>query len=271
MGVLDKLEKKFRRVGIPNITLYLVFGQGLMYFLAMTNRPEIVKLIALIPIQVLRGEVWRLVTFVFTPPSTHPIFLFFALYLFYLMGTSLENYWGTFRYNLFLLIGYLATVAVSFLTPSFPASVTFLAGSVFLAFATLNPNFQLLLFFIVPVKIKWLALLTWISYGVMMLSPGWTTRLLILASICNYLVFFGRDILLRIRAGRWRMERKAREFSRQNDPIHRCSICGITDKDNPEMTFRYCTKCEGTPCYCQDHIRNHPHLGPQQPDQKPSE
>ena len=92
MSLLDKLEKRFRRVGIPNITLYLVFGQGLFYVLAWTGKPEILRTIALISILVLRGEVWLLFTFVFTPQMVHPIFLFFALYLFYMMGTSLESY-----------------------------------------------------------------------------------------------------------------------------------------------------------------------------------
>jgi len=124
----------------------------------------------------------------------------------------------------------------------------------------LNPNFELALFFILPVKIKWLALLTWIGYFIQIAFGNWTTRLLILASLCNYLLFFGRDITLRIRSHRWRMERTAREFARQNDPIHRCVLCGITDKDDPDMTFRYCTKCEDTPCYCQNHIKNHEHI-----------
>lgn len=259
MALLDKLEKKFRGYGIPNLTLDLVIGQLLVYILSLSGRVPS-DFFYLIPAKVLEGEVWRLLTFMFMPPLTHPLFLFFALYLFFLMGSSLENYWGTFRYNIFLLIGYVATVAASFLTPHYPATNIFLGGSVFLAFATLNPNFELALFFILPVKIKWLALLTWIGYFFQIAFGNWTTRLLVLASICNYLIFFGRDIILAIRARRWRMERTAREFARQNDPIHRCTTCGISDKDDPNMTFRYCTKCDGTPCYCQEHIKNHEHI-----------
>ena len=264
MALLDKLEKKFRSFGIPNLTLHLVIGQSLVYILLKTERINL-DFIPLFPSYVLKGEVWRLFTFVIMPPLSHPIFIFFALYIFYLMGSSLENYWGTFRYNVFLLIGYVATVAVSFVTPDYPATNIFLGGSVFLAFATLNPNFELALFFILPVKIKWLALLTWLGYGFQLLFGTWSTRLLILASICNYLIFFGRDIVFRIRSHRWRMERKAKEFSRQNAPIHRCVICGITDKDDPEMAFRYCTKCEGTPCYCINHIKDHEHITSENP------
>lgn len=259
MSLLDKLEKKYRRFGIPNLTLNLVIGQSLIYILMMTGRIN-VNILLLVPARVLQGEVWRLLSFLIVPPRTHPIFIFFALYLFYLMGTSLENYWGTFRYNIFLLIGYVATVTVSFLTPYYPATNVFLGGSVFLAFATLNPNFELALFFILPVKIKWLALLTWVGYFFQMIFGSWSTRLMVLASICNYLIFFGRDIAARIRSHRWRMEREAREFSRSKQPIHTCVVCGITDKDDPDMTFRYCTKCAGTPCYCSQHIHNHEHI-----------
>ena len=192
MAVLDKLEKRFRKLGIPNITLYLVFGQAFVYVMAISGQQHVLSQIMLIPKLVLRGEVWRLFTFVFMPQAQHPIFLFFALYIFYLMGSSLENFWGTFRYNVFLLIGYVATVAVSFLTPYAPASVAFLGGSVFLAFATLNPNFQLRLFFMFPIEIKWLALLTWIGYAFTLITGSWSSRFLILASLCNYFVFFCR-------------------------------------------------------------------------------
>lgn len=263
MALLDRLEKRFRKYGIPNVTLAITFGQGLIYFLSRNN-PLVEKHFALIPERVLDGEIWRLFTFIFEPPATHPVFLFFALYLFYLMGSALENFWGDFRYNVFLLIGYVATVAASFAALLFGAqgatSAEFIGGSVFLAFATLNPNFELVVFFILPVKIKWLALLTWLTYGFLLLFGDWLTRMLILASISNYLVFFGRDIALRMRSGRWRMERQAREFSRRNETAHRCVLCGVTEKERPDMTFRYCTKCAGTPCYCQEHIKNHAHV-----------
>lgn len=259
MALLDKLDKKFRGWGVPHITLYLVFGQAFVYFAQMSGRVELLR-IYLIPENVLKGEVWRLITFLFIPPRTHPIFIIFALYLFYLMGTALENYWGTFRYNIFLLIAYIATIAVSFITPSVPSTNIFIGGSVFLAFAYLKPNFELMIFFILPVKIKWLAMLTWISYFFTFAFGSWTSRLLVLASISNFLIFFGKDLWLLIRSRRWRMERQIREFATQNDPIHRCTICGITDKDDPDMEFRYCTKCEGTLCYCREHIRNHEHV-----------
>ena len=134
MTILDRLERRFRRYAVPNVTVGLIACQVLAYLLHFT-RPDLFEAMELVPARVLEGQVWRLVTFVFfvfRPSAMHPIFAFFFWYLFYLMGTTLEHTWGTFRYNFFLLIGYVATVAVSFITPDQPASVAFLQGSVFL-------------------------------------------------------------------------------------------------------------------------------------------
>ena len=206
------------------------------------------------PRRVLEGEVWRLVTFVGQPPPMNLVFALFFWYMFYLMGTALENTWGTFRYNVYLLVGWLATVSVSFLQPDAPASIGFLQGSVFLAFAYLYPDFQLLLFFILPVKVKWLALLQWIGYFYLMMFGDWMTRLLVLASVGNFVLFFWQDILLRMRAGRRRMAHQAKNIRQANTPRHTCAICGVTDLSDPKMSFRYCSKCIGAPCYCAEHI-----------------
>jgi hypothetical protein len=215
----------------------------------------------LIPDRVMEGEVWRLATFVMMPPFGNIICLLFGWYLFYLMGSALEGYWGAFRYNVYLLIGYVATVAVSFLVPDQPSSNAYLMGSVFLAFAFLNPDFELYVMFLFPVKIKWLALLTWIGYAWAVIFGGWLGRLLVLASVCNFLLFFAGDIVQRIRSGQRRMARQAAQFGVKPPPFyHRCVVCGITDRTHPQMDFRYCSQCNGTHAYCQDHLRNHEHV-----------
>lgn len=257
MALLDKLERKFRGIGIPNITLYLVAGQGLLFLFLYAGRVDLTRAL-LIPALVLQGEWWRLFSFLFVPPSTSVIFIFFALYLFYLMGSALENHWGTFRYNVFLLSGYLLTVGASFLTPFSPATNVFIGGSVFLAFAFLFPEFQLYLFFILPVKIKWLALLAWIGYAWSFLTGSWTTRLLIMAAIGNVLLFFGRDILWRIKSGKRKMTEQARTLAGSKEAFHRCTVCGRTDLSHPDMDFRYCPECGGLG-YCRDHIESHEH------------
>jgi hypothetical protein len=258
MSLLNNLEKKFRRYAVPNVTLYLILGQVLFFVFVLSGR-FILDRVLLVPAQVMAGEWWRLLTFLFIPPVTNPIFAFFAWYLFYLMGNSLEGHWGAFRYNIFLLVGYVVTVGVSFLFPFHAATNIFIAGSVFLAFAYLYPDFQLYIFFILPVKVKWLALLTWIGYAYQMLVGSWSTRLLVLASITNYLLFFGRDIYLNARTGRHRMAAQARDITGKRDPFHKCTVCGITDLSHPRMEFRYCPDCNGLG-YCMDHILKHEHV-----------
>ena len=155
--------------------------------------------------------------------------------MFYLMGNALEGHWGAFRYNLFLLIGYLVTVAVTFLFP-FPAATNiFIGGSVFLAFAWLYPDFQIYIFFILPVKIKWLALLTWIGYGYELLVGSWHTRLLVVASISNFLLFFGKDIIWRMKTGNRKMIFQAKQFTGAREAFHTCATCGKTDISHPQI------------------------------------
>ncbi len=260
MKLLDRLERVFGRFALPNVTVYLIAGQTVFYVLFMTGKLDqsITRLSADL---LLDGQWWRIATFLFDPPLSNPIFAFFAWYIFYLMGSALEGYWGAFRYNVFLLIGVLLTIAVSFLTPDFPVTNAFIGGSVFLAFAFLYPDFVLQLFFILPVRIKWLALLTWLYYGYLVFFGGWHTRLMVLASVGNFLLFFAGDLIWMMKSGRRQMARQAQQLSRREDePFHRCTVCGITDKSHPQMDFRYCPECDGQYGYCQDHIRNHDHI-----------
>jgi hypothetical protein len=259
MSLLDKIEKKLGRFSLPNLTLYIIAGQIIFYFLLATRRLDF-ESISLIAERVLAGEVWRLFTFAFFPPQWNPVFVFFAWYLFYLMGTALENQWGAFRYNIFLLIAYLATVGVSFITPDMAMTNEYIGGSVFLAFAFLYPDFVLYLFFILPIKIKWLALVTWVFYFLAFVLGGWATRVTILASIANFLLFFGRELILKIKSAKRRMALQARRVVQENKPFHRCTVCGKTDKSHPDEEFRYCAECKPTACYCKDHIGEHNHI-----------
>ncbi len=272
--LLVRLERKLGRFAVPNITIALIIGQIVVYAMSEFTPPQagqepVVLRLMLIPNLVLAGEVWRLVTFLAIPPITNIIFAFFFWYLFYLMGTALEHFWGAFRYNIYLLVGYLATVAVSFLIPEQAASNGYLQGSVFLAFAFLYPNFELYLFFILPVKIKWLAMFTWIGYFLMAAVGDAMTRLLVLASVCNFLLFFVGDIWDRVKTGRRRMATQAAHFGvKKRDYFHRCVVCGITDRTHPDMEFRYCSECVGSCGYCTEHVHNHEHVTA---DEKPAE
>jgi len=267
MSLFNKLERALGRFAIPGLSLYLVMAQVGCWALVQFDRlnPE---RIALMPAAVRAGEIWRLATFLFLPPrfgsgALDVVFLAFAWYLFFLMGSALEGYWGAFRYNLFIGLGWLLTAAGAWLTPFSYATNLFLAGSVFLAFAFLNPDFEMLIFFILPVKIKWLALITWIGYGYKLAVGSWPTRFMVLASIGNLLVFFAGDIVQRIRTGRRRMSHQAKVFAAapdEKEPRHRCHVCGKTDLTDPLLDFRYCSKCAGDQCYCPEHIFNHEHV-----------
>jgi hypothetical protein len=154
-------------------------------------------------------------------------------------------------------------VGFAFITPDFSATNIFIGGSIFLAFAYLNPEFVLYIFFILPVRIKWIGLITWVVYGYQFVTGDWSTRNAIIAAVGNFLLFFSRDIVLQIRTGHRRMSHQSKMFAAQrgeDEPRHRCHVCGKTDLTNPEMDFRYCSKCAGDQCYCPEHIRNHEHV-----------
>lgn len=259
MKFLDSLDRKFGRYAIPNLTIYLIAGQSFFYLMYMTGKLE--RSASYLSADLLmQGEWWRLFTLPFDPPRQSLIFTLFAWYFFYMLGSTLEEHWGAFRYNVYLLLGCVITIAASFLVPAYPVSNAFLAGSVFLAFATLFPDFQILLFFILPVRIKWLALLTWLGYAYQLVFGDWATRLMVLAATANFLLFFARDIVTNLRYGRRQLVKKAAAMApRKNEPVHRCSVCGITDQTDPQMDFRYCPQCSGQHGYCRDHIFSHQH------------
>jgi membrane associated rhomboid family serine protease len=224
--MLHKLERHLGWAAIPNLSLCLVAGQVMVFLFVMLMQFR-VELIALLPAAVLHGEVWRLFTYLLVPPTSGQLtafgamFLAFGWYMFFLMGRALEDHWGNFRYNAFIFTGWLLTASVAFLTPGSYATNAFLAGSVFLAFAFLNPDFEIYVFFILPVKIKWLALLTWILYGVTFALGNWTARLAVLAAVGNFLLFFARDIVDRAAAPLHRVRQDRADAPAGGFPLRR--------------------------------------------------
>ena len=270
MPLIDKLERRLGRFTVPHLAIYLVAGQVFVLLTAMLGLLD-PGYFQMAPGQVMHGEWWRLLTFIFMPPSPgifgsglfSYVFLAFGWYMFALMGGALEGFWGEFRFNLFILTGYVLTVAAAFLTPGSYAPNLFIAGSVFLAFAWLNPDFELVIFFILPVKIKWLAALTWLAYAYNFFTGAPTTRWQIAASVGNFLIFFARDIVQTMRHRKKTMTQHVKRIATANDEPevrHRCTTCGKTNLTHPQMDFRYCSKCAGDQCYCADHIFAHEHL-----------
>lgn len=270
MSLLARLESKIGRYVPPNITAVLIAGQAVClladWFSKAQGNPGILHNIQLVPARVVQGEVWRVVTYLFAPMNSHPLFIIFLWFLFYLMGTTLQANWGTVRYNTYLLIGYVASLLLAFVGwavfPGANAIATngFLYGSVFLAFARLYPDFTLLLMFILPVKVKWLALLMWLMYGYSLLFDSWLTKLMVVAAVANYLLFFGRDIWRDMKHGHRRMQHQGRLRRAPARITHECRVCGLTSVDSPRTPFRYCSQCEGQCCYCPDHLRDHEHV-----------
>ena len=262
MSLLDKMERRWGRYAIPNIALYFVIGQVFVLLTSMLGKINVGWLV-LIPQYVLEGQWWRVFTYMLVPPPPGMLgylLIAFAFYIFYMMSSALEESWGAFRFNMFLLLGWVLTTGLSFFIPASFVSNTFLAGSVFLAFAFLNPNFEFLLFFILPVKVKWLALITWVLYAVSFIKGPGEVRLMVLASIGNFLIFFARDIICGTKQKKRNVERKIQQRAEQDTPRHKCVVCGKTDLTDPTEDFRYCSKCSGSKCYCSEHIRNHPHI-----------
>ncbi len=272
MSFLTKLERLLGRFAIPNLSLFLIAGQVFFWGLALMTGFDL-RDIALLPVAVVAGEAWRLATFVFVPPNIHPVFIAFSWYVFYLMGSALEQHWGAFRYNAFLGIGWLLTVAAAFVTPFANATNYYFLLSVLLAFAYLNPDFVIMIFFILPVKMKWMALFIWVGYLFRLVVGPWSARLAMLAATGNFLLFFAGDIISQIRSGRRRMAFQAKVFAasaEEREHRHCCRVCGKTDLSDPKLDFRYCSKCAGNQCYCPDHIFNHEHvLVDEDPKRKP--
>lgn len=257
MRLLDKLEKKLGKYSIHNLTLIIIVGQVLFYFAIMRDLINISD-ISISYDHILKGQIWRIFSFIFIPPTLNPVFAVFGWYLFYLMGNSLDHYWGTFHYNVYILISIILTNLVALVFGSVVSNV-YLQSSVFLAFAFLYPDFQVRLFFIIPVKVKWLALLTWILYSWTILFGDIVSKLLIVASLTSFLLFFYKDLYFKIRYRRKKILNKFEKEIEKSKTVHKCAVCGITDKDDPYMDFRYCSQCQPEKCYCEDHIHNHGH------------
>lgn len=194
--LLNKLERKFGNFGLPNLMNLIVFGMAVVFMLDTFINPDYeVSFWSLIYFNrdaVFSGQVWRIITFVFEPPSTSLLFVVFALYFYWLIGNTLERQWGTFRFNVYYFTGMLGSIIGGLITGY--ATNAYIHLTMFLAFAILYSNFQVLVFFVIPVKMKWLAWLDAILLVFSLIFNDWPGRIAILISIANFLLFFGLDL-----------------------------------------------------------------------------
>lgn len=280
MNWLDKLERKLGRFAIPNLTVYLLVGYVIGFGIVNLMR-DMVGYLTLEPALILRGQVWRLISWVLIPPTDNLISLVFLVLLYYSLGTALERTWGSFRYNVYIFSGLLFTVLAVFGLYAFyyfrygvevPLSAVGLIGtnyitmSIFLAFAVIYPDMEVMLYFILPIKMKWMALVYVVLAGYDFINGGIGIRVAIGASLLNFVIFFLSTRNYK-RFGPREQARKAK-FKKQSRPHmtytngahHRCAVCGRTELDDPCLEFRFCSKCNGNYEYCQDHLFTHEHV-----------
>lgn len=260
MNILDKLERKLGRFAIRELIVYIVGINGLVYIMkyAMPQSDAVGRLM-LDPGLIMQGEVWRLITWVFLPPSASLFWIFFILYFYYMVGTGLEHEWGSFRFNVYYFTGVFATALAAFITGE-GTTALYLNLSLFLAFAYIYPDYEILLFFIIPVKMKYLAWLNWAFFAFTILTAPLPHKVAALVSISNYFLFFGRDIFSGVKR-RGSSHSRMKAFSpASKGTVHKCAVCGMTEAEDRTMDFRYCSTCEGAYEYCRDHLKNHEHV-----------
>lgn len=281
---LDRFCYKHPRLSIPGLMRYIVIGNVLVYLLdlfSIGGGSIGSSWFSFNTSAILSGQVWRLVTFIFVPMGSSNIFFFaITLYFYYFIGNALEREWGSNKFTIFYFFGVLLNILIGFLVGG--ASMYYVNMSMFFAFATLYPDLQFLLFFIIPVKAKWLA---WIDAAyfaiavVRYLVAGYFLMALIpVVAVLNYLLFFASDIGNMFSNAKRRAQWKAQtrrgptyggpkvvnfhdaKTKTKETYLHRCAVCGRTDVSDPQMEFRYCSRCNGYYCYCADHINSHVHI-----------
>ena len=272
------------RFGIPNLMRVIVIGNVAVYVLMLLTQANDANALSFLTFNLnalLHGEVWRLVTFVFVPAYSSPFALLISLYFYYWIGSTLERQWGTAKFNLYYISGALLTVLgvvlASLITgnPYLTAAGTgYVNLSMFFAFAFLFPDTTVLLFFILPVKMKWLAYLDGALFAFDIIKAigahNWAGVVLPIVALLNFAVFIWPEVHYLKERAKYQNSRKTVQFrqaqqqqakqAQQQGYRHKCAVCGRTDTDYPDLQFRYCSKCVGYHCFCQDHIFNHVHF-----------
>ncbi len=267
--------------------LYISLGTALVYlFTFALQNPILYNYLCFDRQAILQGQVWRLVTYVLTDYNSNMLLMLISLVCYYSLGRAMENAWGTCRFNLFYFCGVLMMDIYCMIFGGM-ASPYYLNLSLFLGYATLHPDAGFLLFFIIPVKAWIFALidLGLVVFGLIVYP--FPDNLFSVISLANYFLFFGKDVINVVPLS-WRIKLRKLFGKKGSAPkappktgtiefpqggrrpapaaparpayTHKCTVCGRTDVSDPELEFRYCSRCNGYHCYCQDHISNHTHI-----------
>jgi hypothetical protein len=257
MNWLDKLERKYGKYAINNLMLYVVSLYIIGFILIYLNILSHMDL-RLIPAAVYAGQYWRIITFLFIPPTGNIFFFAFVLYFYYIIGNSLEASWGTLKFNLYYIIGVIGTLLAAFLT-NMAMDTTYINLSLFLAFAAIFPEFEVRLMFVLPIKIKYLAWLQWGFFVFLMLTGSNADRVMLIVAVLNYFLFFG-NTLVRGQKAYTRKQQYKKKMKVTKSNFHKCTVCGKSEKDDENLEFRFCSKCKGHHEYCSDHLFTHEHI-----------
>ncbi len=270
MNYIERFCYKHPDFGVKNLMKYVAIANAAFWLLGAVN-PVLLSYLSFDPALVLRGQIWRVITFALYPPSVGMLALV-AIYFYYWIGSTLEQYWGTPQFTIYFFSGLLLTLLYGFL-------VYFIGGvrialdaqyvylSMFFSFAALFPDMEVLLFFVLPIKMKWLALVNAAYFVLGIATMPFPVNLLPLVAVLNFFVFCGGDLLRRRprkpSANTVNFRKESRRIQREQSQQlynHKCAVCGRTDKSNPELEFRYCSRCAGYHCFCEEHINSHIHF-----------
>ncbi len=286
---MSSFENRFRKYAIPNLTLFLIIGYAVGYLMQLINA-SFLDFLALDPYKILHGQIWRVFTWlIIPPPSSNFIFVLLMLWCCYSIGNALERTWGTYRYNVFIITGILLTVVASFLSLGwmyltygaeqvevyeamsnmqlgnvwYAFSTYYINVSIYMAFAMTYPNTTVMIYFLLPVKMKWMGLLD-LGYMVYLMAMGsGFTRFAVGAALLNCLIFYLmniRGISIAPQQIKRKMEFKQDIRKASSVTKHKCAICGKTELSDPGLQFRFCSKCNGNYEYCSNHLFSHTHI-----------
>ena len=274
---IDRFCALHPRLGIPGLMRYIVIANAAIYIFSLFDQSGLLlNVLAMDARSVLHGQIWRIVTFVLIPTGSSPLSVLLSLFFYYWLGESMERIWGSTKFTVYYVSGMLLSVIASILALfldgfSFPLyGAGYVNSALFFAYALTYPEAMVRIFYIIPVKMKWLAILEAVVYAVVVVwgivTGAWGYALTPVVAMLNLFVFFSPDFYRKADSVRAHNRREAVQFrkavkeqQRQKGYNHKCEVCGRTDTDYPDLQFRYCSKCSGYHCFCEDHIFNHTH------------
>ena len=265
MKWFERLCARRPNAGLKNLMYFIAGAQVLVFVLSFTDYGAMLPLLMYFDRGLIfSGQVWRLVTFLFMPLGGDIFTVAISVIFYVFVGKMLENAWGTLKFNFFYLTGTLLTI-IYCLVLNCSAQSMYINFSMFLAFATLYPENEVRIFFILPIKVKYLAIAQAVLYIVLIFFNHFPQNLLPIVAFLNYLLYFWQPLLRLVRRRSFetknRIDFKAKSKSiKKRGYLHRCVVCGKTDASHPETEFRYCSLCKSYACYCEEHIMSHTHI-----------